>query len=99
MNGPSGSPPRTPRALLVSLRDPHDPMAEHERRCFADRASLPHDALHLWPAVEQRATKADLARYDVVFFGGSGAYSVLDDEPWLKGAFATLLDTVEARIP
>ena len=62
----------SPRALLVSLRDPHDPMSRQELRCFADRAALPHDRVDLHPMVEGRPDKGRLRRYDAVFFGGSG---------------------------
>jgi GMP synthase (glutamine-hydrolysing) len=89
----------TPRALLVSLRDPTDPMAHQERRCFADRADLPVDAVDLWPMVDGRPDRGKLTAYDGIFFGGSGAYSVLDDVPWIRDGLATLLDVVELRVP
>ncbi|MEQ1505947.1 MAG: type 1 glutamine amidotransferase [Myxococcota bacterium] len=88
-----------PRALLVSLRDPHDPMAHHERRCFADRSRLPESAVEVHSMVDGRPDRATLSRYDVVFFGGSGAYSVLDDVPWIRDGLATLCDVVALRIP
>jgi len=88
-----------PRALLVSLRDPSDPMAAHERRCFAERARLPLDAVAVHPMTEGRPTRALLRRHDVAFFGGSGAYSVLDDVGWIKDGLATLIDVVELHMP
>lgn len=96
MPTPAGA---APKVLLVSLRDPADPMAEQERRCFADRASLPLDRLEVGFAQQGRIDRAQLRGYDAVFFGGSGAYSVLDDLPWIKDAFVTLRETVELRIP
>lgn len=89
----------TPRALLVSLRDPHDPMARQEQRCFADRADLPLDRVDLHAMVDGRPAKDLLKRYDGVFFGGSGAYSVLDDVKWIQEGMATCVDVVELRIP
>jgi len=89
----------TPRALLVSLRDPHDPMSLQERRCFADRAELPIDAVDLWPMAEGRPDRGRLAGYDAIFFGGSGAYSVLDDVPWIRDGLRTLVDVAELRVP
>ncbi|MEQ1570563.1 MAG: type 1 glutamine amidotransferase [Myxococcota bacterium] len=88
-----------PRALLVSLRDPHDPMALQEARCFATRARLPLDAVDLHPMVEGRPDAGRLRRYDAVFFGGSGAYSVLDDVGWIRDGMATCLEVIELRIP
>lgn len=90
---------RAPKALLVSLRDPHDPMAEQERRCFADRAAVPHDAVDLHPMAHGRPDHARLRSYDAVFFGGSGAYSVLDDVPWIRDGLRTCLDVLELRVP
>lgn len=89
----------SPRALLVSLRDPHDPMARQELRCFADRADLPHDRVDLHPMVEGRPDRGRLRRYDAVFFGGSGAYSVLDDVQWIKEGMNTCLEVMEVRVP
>jgi GMP synthase (glutamine-hydrolysing) len=97
MTAKTGAP--TPRALLVSLRDPDDPMALQERRCFADRAGLPVDAVDLHPMAHGRPDRARIRSYDTVFFGGSGAYSVLDDVPWIRDGMATVLDVVEARVP
>jgi GMP synthase (glutamine-hydrolysing) len=88
-----------PKALLVSLRDPHDPMAEQERRCFATRAALPLDHLDLHPMALGRPDRARLRTYDGIFFGGSGAYSVLDDVEWIKEGMRLCVDVVEERIP
>jgi GMP synthase (glutamine-hydrolysing) len=94
----NATPRSAPRALLVSLRDPGDPMAHQERGCFADRAALPIERLDVAFAQEGRPSLDRLRQYDVVFFGGSGAYSVLDDVPWIRDSFGTLQDVVELRI-
>jgi GMP synthase (glutamine-hydrolysing) len=88
-----------PRALLVSLRDPNDPMAEHERRCFAACAAVPLDHIELHRMVEGPLPVDRLGRYDGVFFGGSGAYSVLDDVPWIRAGMTALSQVVDARVP
>ena len=36
-----------PEAVLISLRDPDDAMAEHERMCFAECARVPIDAVKM----------------------------------------------------
>lgn len=90
---------RTPRALLVSLRDPNDPMSAHEQRCFALRSRLPVDAVEVHPMAHGRPDRGRIRGYDAVFFGGSGAYSVLDDVAWIRDGLATLLDVVDARVP
>jgi GMP synthase (glutamine-hydrolysing) len=90
---------RAPRALLVSLRDPHDPMAAHERRCFADTARIPLDHLDVHAMAEGPLRGDGLGKYDAVFFGGSGAYSVLDDVPWIRAGLDALRLVVDARRP
>lgn len=91
--------PRSPRALLVSLRDPHDPMALHERHCFAATAQLPLEQLDVHAMASGRLDASTLPRYDVVFFGGSGAYSVLDDVPWIRDGLTALQEVVASRVP
>jgi GMP synthase (glutamine-hydrolysing) len=90
---------RAPRALLVSLRDPHDPMAHHERRCFSECAELPLDHLDVHFMTEGALDSGPLGRYDAVFFGGSGAYSVLDDIPWIRAGMVALQQVIDARRP
>jgi GMP synthase (glutamine-hydrolysing) len=89
----------TPKALLVSLRDPNDPMAEQERKCFAARSQLPVEMVDVHPMANGRLDRSALRRYDGVFFGGSGAYSVLDDVGWIKEGMQQCLDVVDERIP
>ena len=90
---------KSPRALLVSLRDPTDPMSEQERLCFAERADVPLEAIDLHPMAEGRPDKGRLRSYDAVFFGGSGAYSVLDDVPWIRAGLEACLEVIELRVP
>jgi GMP synthase (glutamine-hydrolysing) len=87
-----------PRALLVSLRDPDDPMAAHEHACFARAAELPpeHLGVHVMATGPLRAVPAGM---DAVFFGGSGAYSVLDDVQWIRDGLDALRCVLDARVP
>jgi GMP synthase (glutamine-hydrolysing) len=83
-------------ALLVSLRDPDDPMVEQERRCFEETAGLARIEI-VRAAIEpldQRVLDAD-----ILFFGGSGAYSVLDDVPWVRRAVDFLGEVVASGTP
>lgn len=88
-----------PHALLVSLRDPGDPMATHEVRCFADRSGLPIEALTLHHMANGVPSHDELRSYDAIFFGGSGAYSVLDDVAWIKRGIALCVEVIELKIP
>lgn len=85
------------RAVLISLRDPTDPMALQELRCFTESTGLPDLAI-----VHASATPLDdrlLNETSVFFFGGSGAYSVLDDHPWVHGMLDFLVRVVDAKKP
>ena len=88
-----------PRALLISLRLPSDAMSRQERRCFAERAELTEDEVDLHYMVDGYPDLDVVAGYDAVFFGGSGAYSVLDDVAWIKDGIRLCLDVIDRKIP
>ncbi len=83
-------------ALLVSLRDPDDPMAAQERRCFEETARHPVDLIS---AVGRRLDISHLRERPAVFFGGSGAYSVLDAHPWVHQMLDFLVEVCAAQVP
>lgn len=85
-----------PRALLVSLRDPDDPMAAHERSCFLEHTGLPSHALDVAAMVSGRPA---LDGYGLIFFGGSGAYSVLDGIDWIDQTIDVMLEVIHRQIP
>lgn len=86
-----------PRPLLISLRDPDDPMAEQELRCFQATTGIA-DLQKIHAAV----TPLDdhlLEEASLMFFGGSGAYSVLDPHPWVKQMLDFLVKVVDRKVP
>ncbi len=85
------------RAVLVSLRDPADPMSRQELRCFADSAGLPELEVAYASAGQLDDRLFDEA--GLLFFGGSGAYSVLDDHVWVHQMLDRLVECVDRRIP
>ncbi len=89
----------TLRALLILLRDPDDPMAAHERRCFARAARMDADRLRVRPMADGPVRPHELAGFDTIFFGGSGAYSVLDDVDWIRWGLDALRRVIDARVP
>ncbi len=92
----TGGERRTLNALLVSLRDREDPIAEQERRCFQDTTGLTR--VEIAYAIDQRLGRRELDS-DILFFGGSGAYSVLDSDAWIHRLFDFLLRVPESGIP
>ncbi len=89
----------SPRLLLVSLRDTHDPMAQHERACVAAVCDVPEAHIAVHQGLSDPLTADDLTGIDAVFFGGSGAYSILDPHPWKPGAMDALKRVIDARLP
>lgn len=85
------------RSLLISLRDPEDPMAEQELRCFEGTTGL--DDLVKVHARDTLLDQALLDAGDTFFFGGSGAYSVLDTHGWVRSMLDFLVRVVDARKP
>ncbi len=72
-------------------------MSRQELRCFAESAGLPDLEIAYASAGELDNRLLDEA--GMLFFGGSGAYSVLDDVPWVHGMLDALVATVDRKIP
>ena len=70
--------------LLLQARNHDDPMLAHEVGCFADAMGLELTDLRVVNAVERLPTRAELRGACAVLMGGSGDYSVLDSDPWIK---------------
>jgi len=82
-------------AVLVSLRDPDDPMAAHELHCFERFTGLP---LRVVQATAGALGEAELEA-DLLLFGGSGAYSVLDPHDWVRKMLDFLVVVAERGVP
>ncbi len=85
------------RDVLVSLRDPNDPMAAQELRCFRETTGLGELVM-----VHAAVTPLDDRLLDTTrafFFGGSGAYSVLDTHDWVRAMLDFLVRVVDAEVP
>jgi len=85
------------RPVLISLRDPDDPMAVQELRCFRETTGLA--GLQKVHAADTALDDRLLAETSMFFFGGSGAYSVLDTHGWVRGMLDFLVRVVDARVP
>lgn len=85
------------RRVLVSLRDPNDPMSRQELRCFRESTGLPD--LEIAYACAGELDERLLDEAGMLFFGGSGAYSVLDQHVWLLDTLDKLVVTVDRKIP
>lgn len=83
-------------AVLVSLRDPGDPMAEHELMCFELATGL--SEIRVVHAASRVPGPEELDA-DLLLFGGSGAYSVLDSHQWVQRLLDFLLEVVDLGVP
>ena len=71
-----------------------DPMADHELNCFKAALKVKHiDSVN---ASSDKLTD-DLLEIDLILFGGSGAYSVLDDISWIRESLEFLVKVVESK--
>lgn len=73
-------------------------MTSHEVRCFADHLGVAAAAIEVHSMPHGRPV---LDGSDLVLFGGSGAYSVLDhvEVRWIAEAIDVLVEVVDRRIP
>ena len=82
--------------LLISVRYLDDPMVSHERACFEGRTGGAVDVVF---AIKKGLGERLLEDRPAVFFGGSGAYSVTDSDPWIREALDFFLLVVDCKIP
>lgn len=87
------------RTLLFQVRDPEDPMRSQEISCFAEALGLSHGQIETWDLLTRQPEAEILRLYDVLFFGGSGEYSSLGEEPWLLATLDFLRRVYEAGKP
>lgn len=83
--------------LLLQARVAGDPMAEHERLCFAEALEVDPTLVIAHDLLAGAPSDADLASHPLLLVGGSGAFSTLDDDPWLGEFFDFLADVVIPR--
>ena len=64
------------RVLLLQARNPDDPMAAHEHRCFVNRTGLAVENVVCFDLCQGTPTWAEVRRHDALMVGGSGEYYV-----------------------
>ena len=72
-------------------------MAAHERGCFAQALGVGEETVVPWDLTSGTPTDAALQTADALLVGGSGQFSVLDDEPFVLRFIDFLADTVVRR--
>lgn len=89
----------SPRYLLLQGRRLDDPMRLQEIECFARAISAAAEQITALDLLRDRPTIGQIEAYDVVFVGGSGDYSIADDQPWTDDLLATMQGLYDRQIP
>lgn len=87
----------THRYLLLQAREADDPAGPHERASFAEALEVPEAAVVPWDLLRGVPDEQALDGADMLLVGGSGAFSVLDDLPWLHHFHDFLAEVVVGR--
>jgi GMP synthase (glutamine-hydrolysing) len=87
------------RFRLLQARDAGDPVREDERRSFADRLGVGIEAVDALDLLRADPFEAWTDGVDAVLVGGSGAWSVRDEAPWLDAFFDGLRRLAVADVP
>lgn len=74
-------------------------MRSQEVACFAETLAIDEKRIETWDLLTRAPEPGILREYDVLFFGGSGDYSTVGDEPWLHAALDFLLRVYEFGRP
>ena len=89
--------------LLLQIRNGDDPARDEEYQAFIDKidqCSLPLDyTLVQHDVLLEPLTDSLFDKYDIIFVGGSGEYSVLDDNIVIKQFIEFLRKCVERGHP
>ena len=73
------------KILLIQARDEAD-ILKQERDCFLERCQIQENQLFSVNLIEKepdQLQEIDLANFDALMIGGSGAYSAASDYPWM----------------
>ena len=85
--------------LLCQVRNPDDPMAEHEVNCFARVLECKPTDIAVADFIHSPPSQHAIDASEMVLFGGSGDYSVAEGGEWLDGALETMRLIVESGKP
>jgi GMP synthase (glutamine-hydrolysing) len=78
------------RFLLLQVRNPDDPMRQHEVEAFARVLECPEQQIDVFDLLSESLTRGRMRNADMLLLGGSGHYSVTDEGDWLERALDSL---------
>ena len=85
------------RFLLLQARLPRDAMAIHEHECFARTLGVTLEQIEIHSLLDGSPSPERFEAAQALLVGGSGQFSVLDNEAWVKGFIDFLADVVVAQ--
>lgn len=85
--------------LLLQIRNPDDPMREHEVRCFCRALQARPEQIEVVDLLTQRPSDVHFHKRDVVLLGGSGHYSAAGEGEWLERSLEVLREVHARRQP
>jgi GMP synthase (glutamine-hydrolysing) len=85
--------------LLLQIRNPNDPMREHEVRCFCRALQARPDQIEVVDLLTERPSDVHFHKRDVVLLGGSGHYSAAGEGAWLERSLEVLREVHARRQP
>ena len=78
------------RYTLLQVRNPDDPMREHEVRSFCRVLETTPEMIAVHDLLGGKPSDSVFSATDMFLLGGSGHYSVSDDGEWLQQALETM---------
>ncbi len=78
------------RFLLLQVRNPDDPMRQHEVESFARVLGVSPEQIGVFDLLHEPLTKQHLNDADMMLLGGSGHYSAAGEGAWLERALDSL---------
>ncbi len=87
------------RFLLFQVRNPDDPMREHEVESFSRSLRCKRNHIDVFDLIGGVPSARQFDAVDVVLLGGSGDYSVAKGGPWLPEALEAMRQLHETSKP
>lgn len=96
-----GTPEKRIRVLLIQARDEPEILLQ-EQECFLERCEIQQDQLismNVLDGTAQDINAIELAEFDALMIGGSGAYSAANDYPWMGALLALVKRAYDLSFP
>jgi GMP synthase (glutamine-hydrolysing) len=91
--------PEAVRYLLMQVRNPDDPMRDHEVQSFARVLETSTECIRTFDLLTEDLTDEHFERTDMFLFGGSGHYSAAGEGAWLDRALETIRRVHDSGTP